>query len=281
MVPPVVSASWLTDHPDAVVADVRYYFDGRSGRDAYVHGHLPGAAFIDLAADLAGPSDPRMGRFPLPTPQVFAEAMRRAGISNDSTVVAYDDAGGMFAARLVWMLRMIGVDAAVLDGGIEAYDGPLQSGVLEGVQPGDFSIRPWQPADLATIDDAAQQDLVLDARPTTAYTGEDDPDARSGHIPGAVSAPASQNLASGRFRAPQELAERFEKLGVDDASRVVSYCGGGISACHNLVAMEYAGLGRGRLYPGSWSQYVNTERPVATGAEPGERPRPLTPNDPS
>lgn len=274
MIAPVVSFDWLAAHPDAVVADVRFYLDGRSAREAYAAGHLPGARFVDMEADLAGPVTDLTGRHPLPTPSAFAQAMSTLGVSDDSVVVAYDDAGGAMAGRLVWMLRMLKVDAALLDGGLRAFPGELETGSAEGVAPGDFTARPWLPADLATIDDAAHQLVVLDARARDRYAGESEPmDARAGHIPGALSAPFAANLGpDGRFRPPEQLAERFRALGVTNAAGVVSYCGSGITACHNLIALEYAGLGRGRLYPGSWSQYANTERPAATGAEAGQRP---------
>lgn len=273
MIPPVVDAAWLVEHPDAVVADVRHYLDGRDARADYLTGHLPGAVFVEMDRWLAAPATPEFGRHPLPTPEVFAEGMRACGISDDSVVVAYDDAGGAFAGRLVWMLRMLGQDAALLDGGLTSWAGPLDEGNLQPT-PGDFTPRPWPPTDLATIDDACTAELVLDARAPARYRGESEPlDPRAGHIPGARNAFFGQNLtAEQAFRPPDELRERFAELGVTDASQVVAYCGSGVTACHNLIAMEHAGLGRGRLYVGSWSQYAATERPAATGPEPGSRP---------
>lgn len=272
--PPVVTADWLAEHPGAVLADVRWYLDGRDGRTAYISGHLPGAVFVDLDAHLAGPASAEGGRHPLPTPEVFATGMRLAGISDSSVVVAYDDAGGATAGRLVWLLRTLGLDAALLDGGLDAWAGAVEEGSPEPCAHGDFSARPWAPADLATIDDAATAAIVLDARAPERYRGETEPmDTRAGHIPGALNAFYADNLGPDkRFRSPDELRERFAALGVTDATRVVSYCGSGVTGCHNLIAMEYAGLGRGRLYPGSWSQYAGTERPAATGPEPGPRP---------
>lgn len=273
MIAPVIDATQLADLPDAVIADVRWYLDGRSGREEYAKGHLPGARFIDLDAHLAGPVGEATGRHPLPTPEVFAEGMRKAGISDDSVVVAYDDAGGMAAGRLVWLLRMLGVDAALLDGGLTAWAGEPDTSSPE-VDEGTFVARPWLPADLATIDDASTHLQVLDARAPQRYAGETEPiDPKAGHIPGALNAPFTSNLGpDGRFLSPEALRDRFAALGVRDAAQVVSYCGSGVTACHNLIAMEYAGLGRGRLFPGSWSQYAATERPVATGPEPGSRP---------
>ena len=273
MIPVVVNVEWLADHPDAVLADVRWYLNGRSGMDAYANGHLPGAVWVDMNTTLAGPPSPGAGRHPLPTPEAFAEGLRDAGVDDDSIVVAYDDAGGAQAARLVWLLRMVGHPAAVLDGGLQAYDGALELGSGRPAR-GSFTRKPWVPADLATIDDAGTHDLVVDARAAERYRGEVEPvDPRAGHIPGAVSVPFGGSLdAEGRFLDADELREHFAARGITDASAVVAYCGSGITACHLLVAMEHAGLGRGRLYPGSWSQYAATERPAATGAQPGSRP---------
>lgn len=264
MILPVVDASFLDAHPEAVVADVRYYLDGRSGWDAYAAGHLPGAVFIDLSEVLADPPAAGRGRHPLPSPQRFAEGLSAAGIGDGSVVVAYDDAGGAMAGRLVWLLRMLGHDAALLDGGLSAWAGPLSTDPAAPVRA-QFTPRPWPRHALADIDEAAAADFLIDARSADRYRGESEPiDPRAGHIPGARSYPMSGNLtAEGRFMTPAELRDRF--AGIDDASTVISSCGSGITACHNLIAMEYAGLGRGRLFPGSWSQYSATDRPAATG----------------
>lgn len=273
MIPPVVTSDWLAEHPAAILADVRWYLDGRSGRDAWASGHLPGAVFVDLDAVLASAASPEAGRHPLPEPHVFAEGMAAAGIGDDAVVVAYDDAGGASAGRLVWLLRMLGKDAALLDGGLQGWSGDLEEGPVE-VSPATFTTRPWDPAALATIDDAATALRVVDARAAERYRGDAEPvDPRAGHIPGALNIPFAGNLAPGkRFRSPEELRARFAEHGITDATGVVVYCGSGVSACHDLIALEHAGLGRARLYPGSWSQYAATERPAATGDEPGERP---------
>lgn len=275
MIPPVVDAGWLSAHPEAAVADVRWYLDGRSGADAYAGGHLPGAVWIDLNAVLAGPPTAADGRHPLPAPEAFAAGLGAAGIGDDTVVVAYDDAGGMAAGRLVWLLRTLGHDAALLDGGLASWTGPLVTEPTV-VAEAHFTPRPWPAGALATIDDAASGPLVLDARAPERYRGETEPiDPRAGHIPGARNAFFAASLDAGRFRTPGELRQRFAALGVVDAVDTIAYCGSGVTACHILIAMERAGLGRGRLYPGSWSQYAATDRPAATGAEPGERrPRP-------
>ena len=269
MIGPVVDVSWLRRQvDDVVIADVRWYLDGRSGRAAYDAGHLPGAVFVDLDEDLAAPGSPAEGRHPLPEPAAFAGRMGALGIGDDDTVVAYDDAGGVIAARLVWMLRATGHPAALLDGGLAAWDGPLETATVVR-PPSSFTARVWPADRLASIEDAADPDnLRIDARPRERYRGEPDPvDPRSGHIPGARSLPCREHLDDmGRLLGTEELRRRLAEAGVDGARPVVSYCGSGVTACHNLLMIEHAGLGTGRLYPGSWSQWSqDPARPVATG----------------
>jgi thiosulfate/3-mercaptopyruvate sulfurtransferase len=266
---PIVDVAWLHDHRDELVlADVRFYLDGRSARAAYDAGHLPGAVFIDLERWLSAPATPEAGRHPLPEPEVFAEGMGRAGIGDDTTVVAYDDAGGVIAARLVWMLRVLGHHAALLDGGTVAWDGDL---VTEEPQPehAAFTARPWPAERLATPDDAISTDnVVVDARQRERYLGAPDPvDARAGHIPGARSLPCREHLADDlRLLPVDRLRDRLAEVGIDGETSVVSYCGSGVTACHNLLVIEHAGLGAGRLYPGSWSQWAaDSSRPIAAG----------------
>jgi thiosulfate/3-mercaptopyruvate sulfurtransferase len=265
--PPVVDLTWWQDRRDRVVlADVRWYLDGRSGLAAYQGGHLPGAVFVDLDRWLAADPSPAAGRHPLPDPSVFGEGMSALGIGEDDVVVAYDDAGGVIAARLVWLLRSTGHQAALLDGGLSGYDGPLEQ-VDPDRPPAVFTARPWPSYLLADIEDACDPDnVVLDARDGDRYRGEVEPvDPRAGHIPGARSLPCRENVdAAGRLLPVDELRRRFSDVGVAAGVPVVSYCGSGVTACHNLLALEYAGLGPGRLYPGSWSQYSATDRPAAT-----------------
>lgn len=248
-----------------MIADVRYYLDGRSAADAYAGGHIPGAVRVDMDSVLANPASPEEGRHPLPDPERFAAGLSAVGIGDDSTVIAYDDAGGAMAARLVWLLRMLGHDAALLDGGLGAWDDELSTDEPSPT-PADFTPRPWPEDALATIDDAASGPLVIDARAPERFHGQSEPiDPRPGHIPGAHSFPLTGNLrADGRFLSPEDLRVRFAPI--HDADEVISYCGSGVTACHNLIALEYAGLGRGRLYPGSWSQWSATDRPAATSA---------------
>jgi thiosulfate/3-mercaptopyruvate sulfurtransferase len=283
VIDPFVDIAWVREHRDAVVfADVRWYIDGRSGRDAYAAGHIPGAVFVDLETALSRHADPAAaGRHPLAEPADFAAAMGALGVGDGETVIAYDDAGGVMAARLVWMLRVSGHEAALLDGGLGVWQSGLEVGPAErslevgesSRPPVDFAAREW-PADLlATIEetaDAARSEaaVVIDARPRERFAGAPDAlDPRAGQIPGSRSVPCRENLdAAGLLLPVAELRARF---GVEDAAAVVSSCGSGVTACHNLLAMEQAGLGRGRLFPGSWSQWSrDPARPVQTGAAP-------------
>ena len=266
--PPFVDVAWVRANPGVVLADVRWQLMGPSGRDAYEQGHIPGAVFVDLDHDLASITTPDQGRHPLPSPDGFAAAMSARGIGDHDTVVAYDDAGGIFAARLVWMLRAIGRPAAVLDGGLGAWDGPLEPGPGPARPAADFTLVPWPATATASIDDAAgATGPVVDARATDRYRGDAEPvDPRAGHIPGAVSVPCMLHVQGGRLIAPDELRAQFAAAGITSAQGVVAYCGSGVNACHTLLVMEHAGLGRGRLFPGSWSAWSNRDdRPVATG----------------
>ncbi|RLY93764.1 sulfurtransferase [Kocuria tytonicola] len=267
---PFVTAQWLAEHRDEVVlADARMYLDGRSADAEYLRGHLPGAVFVDTETALAAPAAPEAGRHPLPSPEDFAAAMSAAGIGDSTTVVAYDDAGGVMAARLVWMLRATGHRAALLDGGLDAFpteDLERHRAVLPAAE---FTPVPWPREALADIDEATHGPLVVDARDRTRYAGQapDPVDPRSGHIPGAVNVPCREHLREDRTLQPvQELRARFLAAGVTDATWMISYCGSGVTACHNLLVAEQAGLGTGRLFPGSWSQYSHTDRPVETSS---------------
>ena len=272
MIAPIVDAAWTAAHLDEVVlADVRWYLDGRPGRAEYEAGHLPGAVFVELDDWLAAPATPQDGRHPLPAPEAFAGGMASLGIGDGDTVVAYDDQGGVVAARLVWMLRVTGHDAALLDGGIGAWDRPLETEPARR-PPATFTAAPWPQEALASADDAADPaSAVIDARQHERYVGEgpDPVDPRPGHIPGARSVPAREHLGpDGRLLDRAALRERFAAAGVDGERTVVSYCGSGVTACHNLVVLEHTGLGTGRLYAGSWSQWAHSDRPAATGEEP-------------
>ncbi|MFG1990421.1 sulfurtransferase [Actinoplanes sp. NPDC048988] len=269
MIEPVVDVEWVRARRDRLVlADVRAYLDGRSGRDAYRRGHLPGAVFADLDQDLAAAPSAAGGRHPLPDFRAFAVRMGELGIGDGDTVVAYDDAGGVMAARLVWMLRALGHDAALLDGGIGAWDGELETAVPQP-RLKVFTAKPWPAERLATIDEAADgAGVVIDARQPERFRGESEPiDSRPGHIPGAHNVSCRENVdATGRFLPAEVLRARFAAAGVTDGGEVISYCGSGVTACHNLLSLERAGFAPGRLYPGSWSQYAATDRPAAKGS---------------
>jgi thiosulfate/3-mercaptopyruvate sulfurtransferase len=278
LVPPVVDRGWLREHDrEVVLADVRWYLDGRSGRAAYESGHLPGAVFVDLDTVLAaahGPGPSTAGRHPLPDPEEFASSMAALGIADDDVVVGYDDAGGVIAARLVWMLRAIDHPAALLDGGLRPDDELTSE--PPGRPPARFTARPWPRGWLAGLPDAVDRaNVVLDARVRERYRGDVEPvDPRPGHIPGSRNLPARENLTPNGYLLPvAELRQRLAAVGVDGpeaARRVVSSCGSGVTACHTLLLLEHAGLGQGRLYPGSWSAYSSDPSlPAATGDEPG------------
>lgn len=267
MLPPFVDADWLEDHLDeVVVADCRWFLDGSDARAAYREAHLPGAVFVDLDRDLAAPPSPAAGRHPLPTPEDFATALGRLGIGPDDTVVAYDQGTGAIAARLAWMLRVLGQDAAVLDGGLPAWEGPLESGEVEPPVRVDVPVRPWPSDRIVDANEvallAAGNGSVVDARAPERYRGEVEPiDPRAGHIPGAVNVPYEGNLGSdGLLLPPERLRERFAGLDED----VAVYCGSGVTACHDVLVLESLGVDA-RLYPGSWSAWVgDPARPVAT-----------------
>ncbi|QPP06157.1 sulfurtransferase [Streptomyces bathyalis] len=277
----ITSASALAgelsrDEPP-VLLDVRWQLGGPNGRPDYEAGHLPGAVYVDLDSELAAPPGDS-GRHPLPDPEVFGAAMRRAGVSGSRPVVVYDGGTGWAAARAWWLLRWAGHgDVRVLDGGLAAWDGPLEAGEVKP-EPGDFTPRPGALPVLDAEGAAAlaRRGVLLDARAAERYRGEVEPiDPVGGHIPGAVSAPTSQNVTDpGEKEAPLlrgsgELRARFRQLGVTEGTEVGVYCGSGVSAAHEILALAEAGIDAA-LYPGSWSEWSgDTTRPVAKGPEPG------------
>jgi thiosulfate/3-mercaptopyruvate sulfurtransferase len=275
---PLVSPEWLAEHLGAVglvVADVRWVREG-SAADAFAERHVRGAVSFDLDRDLAAPPGEGPGRHPLPPPESFAATMAAAGIGENDAVVAVDDVGGSIAARLWWMLAVTGHRAAVLDGGLDAWTGPVETGPPAKREPAAFTARVW-PKDFLTDADGVARALatksatVVDARAGERFRGESEPiDPIAGHIPGARSAPWADNLdpATGRFRSPEELRARFEELGAADRT-VIAMCGSGTTACHDVLALVLAGLGPTILYEGSWSDWsADPARPVATGGEP-------------
>ncbi len=263
---PVVDGAWLAAHAGQVrIVDVRWYLQRPGeGRAAYDAGHIPGAVHLDLDTELSDPASPAAGRHPLPSPARFAQALGRAGIAAGTPVVAYDDAGGSIAARLWWLLDALGEPVAVLDGGLAAWPGRLSTDI---VRPGpvERGARPWPAGRFRTAGQLAGA-VLLDARTAERYAaGDPDLDPRPGHIPGARSAPWAGNLdPAGRFLDPDRLRARFGA--VLDAP-VVAYCGSGVTACHDLLALRLAGARDLALYPGSWSQWgADAGRPAETGA---------------
>lgn len=269
---PFVDAAFLADN-DVVLCDVRWTPGGGVDRAGFEAGHLPGARFVDMDADLAAQPSPGSGRHPLPEPEAFAAAMERIGVGDGDIVVAYDGGGGMFAARLVWMLRVLGEPAAILDGGLMAWAGELEVGPARTVEPGRFTPRPWPADRVASIDEAvaaagAADAVLIDGRPADRFAGTPNPlDPRPGHVPGASSLPAFGHVTDdARLLDAATLLARFAASGVAADTAVVSMCGSGVAGCHNLLVAEHLGLGAGRLYPGSWSQYAaDPERPVELG----------------
>ena len=274
-------ATELAGGAPPVLLDVRWRLGGPPGIDSYRAGHLPGAAFADLDTDLAG-SPGSGGRHPLPVAADFEAAMRRLGVRSGYPVVVYDDGDSTIAARAWWTLRYFGHDQVrVLDGGYRAWADAGQPVTVDepAVEAGDFTATAGQ---LPLLDAAgaaalARSGVLLDARAGQRYRGEVEPvDPAAGHIPGAVSAPTAANVGpGGRFLPPKELRRRFEALGVTIgppgvlALDVGAYCGSGVTAAHEVLALELAGI-PASLYVGSWSAWTaDPSRPIATGPEPG------------
>ncbi|WDV55033.1 sulfurtransferase [Streptomyces coeruleorubidus] len=278
----IISASDLASVTGAnppVLLDVRWQltvakasgeppYDGRA---AYKAGHLPGAVFVDLDRELAS-APGEGGRHPLPDLARFGAAMRRAGVSSGRPVVVYDGGQGWAAARAWWLLRWTGhPDVRVLDGGLPAWEGPLEKTVPTPAE-GDFVPEPGAAGllDAGAAAELARAGVLLDARAGERYRGEVEPiDPVAGHIPGAVSAPTTENVgADGCFLAAEELRARFKGLGVTEDARVGVYCGSGVSAAHEVLALAVAGI-PAELYVGSWSEWSSDpDRPVAVGPDP-------------
>jgi thiosulfate/3-mercaptopyruvate sulfurtransferase len=277
---PIISVDELRarlERSELRLVDARYSLaDPGAGREAYRDSHLPGAVYLHLDEDLSGPPGEHGGRHPLPEPQALAATFGRAGIGPDTHVVAYDDGDGMIAGRVWWMLRWLGHDSVqVLDGGLSAWraaGGPetaevprLPRAVFEPAPRAEMLVdRRWLLEHLAD-----PQLTVIDARAPERYRGESEPlDPRAGHLPGAVNLPFAGNLEGGRFKDEEALRARFAD--VAEAATLVVYCGSGVSAAHDVLALELAGVRGARLYPGSWSDWVSyDDAPVATGPRGG------------
>lgn len=278
----LISADELAHAIDhCLVVDCRHDLaDLEAGRRAYADGHLPGAFFLHIDDDLSAPKTGHNGRHPLPSRERVRELLESLGLTDDRQLVVYDAQGGSMASRLWWMARWIGHPAAaVLDGGVAAWQRagyPLVTDRPPAPVRGALSLRP--PIGDAVDADAVarmlgQSDrLLLDARAAERYRGDVEPlDPVAGHIPGALNRPWQSNLRDdGRFKPAPVLRAEFERLlGGRPAASVVNQCGSGVTACHNVLAMEHAGLTGSRLYGGSWSEWVaDRSRPVATGEQP-------------
>ncbi|UMG92172.1 sulfurtransferase [Nocardioides sp. TF02-7] len=258
------------------VLDVRYRTGGPAGPEEHAAGHVPGAPYVDLDTALAAPPGPR-GRHPLPPTAGFETAMRAVGVSDGRPVVVYDDWSGHAAARCWWLLRFHGHrDVRVLDGGWSAWTAaglPVETGAPV-VEPGDFTAVPGG-LPVVTAEEVPAVGVLVDARAPERYRGETEPlDPVAGHVPGAVNVPTSRNLtADGRFRGAEELRALYAEVGAVPGADVAAYCGSGVTAALDVLAMEVAGI-QAALYPGSWSEWVaDPARPVATGASPAGDPR--------
>lgn len=265
------------DAPRTRVLDVRWTLPDPNGRPHFDAGHIPGAVYVDLDTELARHGDRRDGRHPLPDSAAFQNSARRWGIREQDAVVAYDGGGNFASARVWWLLRYHGFDRVrLLDGALPAWVAAgyeLETGGV-AVEPGDVELHPGA-LPVLELDEVApfiaEGGTLLDSRAPERYRGEEEPiDPRAGHIPGAVNAPTGENLDDrGFFLTESSLQSRFQAAGVREGAPAGSYCGSGITATHNLFALQLAGV-TGALYAGSWSQWSNHEElPVATGDEPG------------
>lgn len=265
------------DRPDWIVVDCRFSLaDTELGARSYRHGHIPNARYAHLDKDLSSAVTSQKGRHPLPDIRASAQKLGNWGISNHSQIVAYDDAGGAFAGRLWWLLRYLGHDkVAVLDGGIKLWQkkGYPITTALPTIKPAAF--RPylqdayWLTAEQVQNRLAGRSICLIDARTPERYRGEVEPiDPVAGHVRGAINRPFQANLApSGEFLPAEQLRRQFQALTGDrPPEQIVHMCGSGVTACHNLLAMEHAGLKDSKLYAGSWSEWIrNKNRPIATG----------------
>lgn len=276
----VVSAGDLAHHiddPDWVIVDCRFTLtDPEAGRRAYAQGHLPGARYAHLEEDLSAPVSPRSGRHPLPDPDVLEGTLGAWGIDSGKQVIAYDDTFGAMASRLWWLLRWLGHErVALLDGGLPAWTraGLPMATEVPRVHPTHFLANP-RPGMVVTAESVAaslaeDSAVLVDARAEERFSGEVEPlDPVAGHVPGAVNLPWEDNLdLDGTFLPPGDLKELYgDIIGSHSPVDVIAMCGSGVTACHNLLAMEIAGISAARLYAGSWSEWItDPARPVATG----------------
>jgi thiosulfate/3-mercaptopyruvate sulfurtransferase len=266
---PLISIDELaTELAKVTVLDVRYKLGGPKGPDEFATGHIPGAAYVDLDADLAA-APGAGGRHPLPDASAFEAAMRRVGVTNERAVVVYDDWGGRAAARAWWLLRYFGhANVRVLDGDFTVWKRAGGEVATESRAPiaGTFTAVAGK-MPIVEAEDVQRAGVLIDARAPERFRGDVEPvDPVAGHIPGAVNVPTTANLdASGRFRSSGELAAEYAKVGATKDADVAVYCGSGVTAAHDVLALEIAGV-RAKLYPGSWSGWItDPSRPIARG----------------
>ncbi len=269
----LVNTEWLANHltdPKLVLIDVRWDASAPDGAEkSFEKAHLPGARFLNLDTDLSGPKNPSVGRHPLPTPEIFVEILRRVGIDRDSLIVAYDDKGSALAGRFWWMLQWIGGPSVIiLDGGISKWvkeERSIESGPAKSIRQLPKALTPkLNTTYLATMKDVDQAidhgSILIDARAPDRFNGDNETiDKRGGHIPGAINAFFQENLRDATapvFKEPEDIRYRFEQLGIDKYSKVICYCGSGVTATGNVIAMMLAGFPQPKLYIGSWSEWL-------------------------
>jgi thiosulfate/3-mercaptopyruvate sulfurtransferase len=272
---PFVTPQWLTEQLDnVVVLDVRYALDGSITKQDYLAGHIPTAIYANFPSLAGGDAAPDKGRSPLPDPAKFAADLGALGVGDDTTVIVYDQGGSGAASRIVYMLRSLGDNAAVLDGGLAAWNGPLDTSDVTPIKT-TRNAKPWPTERFIDADELTHlmdtsNTVLFDARPEDRYAGLNETvDARPGHIPSAINLPVTAHLAGGITKDVATLKDEYAQYGTFEADNVISYCGSGVAACYNLLVLEQMGV-KGRLYTGSWSQWsADPNRPGTVGNEPG------------
>jgi thiosulfate/3-mercaptopyruvate sulfurtransferase len=273
---PLITANQLEEiinsGENVLLCDCRFdLVDPQAGRKSYLEGHIPGAVYVDLDQDLSGPKTGKNGRHPLPSPEAWAQTKTRLGIDSNTLVVAYDGQGSVYASRLWWMLKATGhAKVQVLDGGLDTWNGPISTMPREA-KPTGMPVAAMPYVGLVLVDGVidnlqTKKSVVIDARANDRFHGQNETlDPVGGHIPDAINYFFRDNLSGKSFKSPEQLYKDFHGLlGSTKASQVIHQCGSGVTACHNLLAMEIAGLKGSRLYAGSWSEWcADPSRPVA------------------
>jgi thiosulfate/3-mercaptopyruvate sulfurtransferase len=273
---PLITANQLEEiinsGENVLLCDCRFDLaDPQAGKKAYQESHIPGAIYVDLDRHLSGPKTGKNGRHPLPSPQVWAQTKSRLGMDSNTLVVAYDNQGSVYASRLWWMLKATGhAKVQVLDGGLDAWNGSIGTHVRQA-QAANTPVATMPYVGLVLVDELvanlqSKKSIIIDARANDRFHGQNETlDPIGGHIPDAINYCFRENLSGKSFKTPEQLYQDFhDLLGATKASEVIHQCGSGVTACHNLLAMEIAGLKGSRLYAGSWSEWcTDPSRPVA------------------